>query len=132
MIVWIFAAAMSCAAIAAVLIPLLRKQDGGVDAAAYDIEVYKDQLHQVVLDFDRGLLTAEQLQASKTEISRRILNADHRRGAAASTAPSPSTNRVLAAVVALFVPAIALGIYARIGAPELPSQPFAERAAQSS
>lgn len=130
MIVWIFAAAMSCAAIAAVLIPLLRKQDGGVDAAAYDIEVYKDQLHQVALDFDRGLLTAEQLQATKTEISRRILNADHRRGAAASAAPSPSTNRVLAAVLALFVPAIALGIYARIGAPELPSQPFAERAVQ--
>jgi len=130
MIVWIFAAAMSCAAIAAVLVPLLRKRGGTVDPAAYDIEVYKDQLHQVGLDFDRGLLTAEQLQAVKTEISRRILNADQRRGAAAASGPANTTNRIVAVVVALSVPAMALGIYAKVGAPDLPSQPFAERAAQ--
>ena len=130
MIVWIVAAAMSCAAIAAVLVPLLRKQGEKVDAAAYDIEVYKDQLDKVGQDFDRGLLTAEQLQATKTEISRRILNADRRRDTTAPPAgQSGSANRVLAAVLALSVPALALGFYARLGAPDLPSQPFAERAA---
>ncbi len=130
MIVWIFAAAMSCVAIAAVLVPLLRKRGETVDPAAYDIEVYKDQLHQVALDFHRGLLTAEQLQAAKNEISRRILNADQRRGAAPSTGSSNNANRILAAVLALAVPALALGLYARFGTPELPSQPFAERPVQ--
>ena len=131
MIVWIIAGAMTCAAIAAVLVPLLRRQDASVDSAAYDIEVYKDQLDKVGEDYDRGLLTAEQVRDTKTEISRRILSADRRRETAAPDASQTrSLNRILAVIVALSLPALALGFYSRIGAPELPSQPFAERAVQ--
>jgi cytochrome c-type biogenesis protein CcmH len=131
MIVWIVAGAMTFAAIAAVLVPLLRRQHGSVDSAAYDIEVYKDQLDKVGEDYDRGLLTAEQVRDSKTEISRRILSADRQRKIAAPEASqSRSTNRILAVVLALSIPALALGFYARVGAPDLPSQPFAERQSQ--
>ena len=131
MIVWIVAGAMTCVAIAAVLVPLLRRQHASVDSAAYDIEVYKDQLDKIGEDYDRGLLTAEQVRDTKTEIARRILSADRRRDTAApDAARSRSVNCILAVVLALSVPALALGFYARIGAPELPSQPFAERAVQ--
>jgi cytochrome c-type biogenesis protein CcmH len=131
MIVWIVAGAMTFAAIAAVLVPLFRRQHGSVDSAAYDIEVYKDQLDKVGEDYDRGLLTAEQVRDSKTEISRRILSADRQRKIAAPEASqSRSTNRILAVVLALSIPALALGFYARVGAPDLPSQPFAERQSQ--
>jgi len=130
MIVWIFAAAMTVAAIAAILVPLLRRQDASVDASDYDIEVYKDQLDKVGQDHERGLLTAEQVESSKTEIARRILNADRRRGATTVANPSSSSNRILAFVVALSIPALALGFYGWLGTPDLPSQPFAERPAQ--
>ena len=83
MTVWIVAAAMALAAGACIVLPLLRRRNQEDDPAAYDIEVYKDQLHQVGQDYDRGQLSAEQAQAAKTEISRRLLNADARRGSAA-------------------------------------------------
>jgi cytochrome c-type biogenesis protein CcmH len=129
MTVWIVAIAMSIVAIAALAIPLLRQRGPGADAAAYDIEVYKDQLDQVGLDYDRGLLTAEQAQAAKTEISRRILLADRQRGSAPKT-ESSMLNSALAVVLAVAIPATALGFYAYQGAPQLPARPYAERAAE--
>lgn len=126
MMVWIAVIAMSLAAIAALLVPLLRKRGRDADYADYDIEVYKDQLDQVSQDYDRGLLTAEQAQAAKTEISRRILLADRQRGAIPRTG-SYAVNRGLAVLLAIAVPAAALGFYALHGAPDLPGQPFAER-----
>ncbi len=128
MIVWVIAAAMSLAATAAVLIPLLRRRDSGEDPAAYDIEVYKDQLNQVGKDYDRGLLSAEQAQAAKTEISRRLLHADSRRteGTVASESKGPA-HLILIAVLAVAVPAGALGLYAIRGAPDVAGIPFAER-----
>ncbi len=126
MTVWIIAALMTLAAIAAVLIPLIRSRGPGEDAAAYDIEVYKDQLDQVGHDYDRGLLTAEQAQAAKTEISRRILLADRKRNSATPTA-SRSLNKALAVVLAACIPAAALGFYMLQGTPDLPGLPFAER-----
>lgn len=129
MTVWIIAAAMCLAAIAAVLIPLIRSRGPGEDAAAYDIEVYKDQLDQVGHDYDRGLLTANQAQAAKTEISRRILIADRKRNSAVPT-DSRSLNKGLAVILGIAIPALALGIYTKQGAPHLPGLPFAERASE--
>ncbi|MDA0665087.1 MAG: c-type cytochrome biogenesis protein CcmI, partial [Proteobacteria bacterium] len=129
MTVWIIAVFMCLAAIAAVLIPLIRSRGPGEDAAAYDIEVYKDQLDQVGYDYDRGLLTADQAQAAKTEISRRILLADRKRNNA-KPAASHSLNRTLAVILAIAIPAVALGFYTQRGAPHLPGLPFAERAGE--
>ncbi|MEX2616329.1 MAG: c-type cytochrome biogenesis protein CcmI [Alphaproteobacteria bacterium] len=129
MTVWIIAVFMSLAAIAAVLIPLIRRRGPGEDAAAYDIEVYKDQLDQVGHDYDRGLLTAEQAQAAKTEISRRILLADRKRNSAVPT-DSRSLNKGLAVILAIAIPGLALGLYTQQGAPHLPGLPFAERAGE--
>ena len=106
MIVWISAIAMSLAAIATVLYPLVKRRGQEADYADYDIEVYKDQLNQVTQDYDRGLLTADQAQAAKTEISRRILLADRKRGTTPRT-DSYALNRGLAILLAIAVPAAA-------------------------
>lgn len=130
MTVWIIAAAMSVAAMAAVLIPILRHREETEDPAAYDIEVYKDQLDQVGHDYDRGLMTAEQAQAAKTEISRRILNADARRSERQGNQTKRSPGQMIfATLLALSVPAAALGLYAVQGEPNIAGVPFAERPA---
>jgi len=129
MTVWIVVAAMSVAATAALLMPLLLRRHRSADPAEYDIEVYKDQLNQVGQDYDRGLLTAEQAQAAKTEISRRLLNADGRRHPTAPAGEASGGGRyVLAAVLAICIPAAALGLYGLRGAPEVAGLPFADRA----
>jgi cytochrome c-type biogenesis protein CcmH len=130
MTVWLIAAAMSIAATAVLLIPLLRRRNTVEDPAAYDVEVYKDQLVQVGQDYDRGLLSTEQAQAAKTEISRRLLNADSRRTAAMDPRKERGTAQYgLTAILALLVPAGALGLYAISGAPNVAGVPFAERPA---
>lgn len=126
MMVWIAVTAMSLAAIVAVLYPLLKRRGQEADYADYDIEVYKDQFDQVSQDYDRGLLTGEQAQSAKTEISRRILLADRRRGIVPQS-DSNAINRGVAVLLAIAIPAAALGYYAFHGAPDLPGQPFAER-----
>ncbi len=131
MTVWVIAAAMSIVGTAIVLIPLFWRRDAGEDAAEYDIEVYKDQLNQVGQDYDRGLLSAEQAQAAKTEISRRLLHADSRRIQTTIIPNKASTAQYfLAAVLALAVPGGALGLYAIQGAPNIVGIPFAERTSE--
>lgn len=132
MTVWIIAIAMTVAATVCVLLPLLWRRNRDEDPAAYDIEVYKDQLGQVGQDYDRGLLSAEQAQAAKTEISRRLLNADARRQTpAARSQETKSTGQIaMIAIIALVVPIGALGLYGVQGAPDIAGIPYVERAAE--
>ena len=46
MTVWIIAVLMSTVATAGLLLPLVWRRNRGDNSAAYDIEVYKDQLNQ--------------------------------------------------------------------------------------
>ena len=77
MLFWIVAAAMTAAVTALVLTPLLRsRQTGGQGAgsrAAYDMEVYRDQLAELERDLARGVIDDRQAQGARTEISRRML-----------------------------------------------------------
>lgn len=131
MTVWIVAVLMSLLAVIAIVLPLLRRQGQDTDPAAYDIEVYKDQLEQVGQDYDRGLLSTEQAQAAKTEISRRLLNADSRRqSSGAGMGITSGVSYAIVGLVAMAVPAGALGLYAMRGAPDVPGRPFVERASE--
>ncbi len=130
MTVWIIAIIMALVAAAVVLLPLVRRRDREDDSAAYDIEVYRDQLDQVGQDYDRGLMSAEQAQAAKTEISRRLLQADTRLQASLGrTTDTKSTGQIaVISLIVLIVPLGALGLYGYQGAPDIAGMPFAERA----
>src|SRR5688572_15272924 len=56
--------------------PLLR--DGGKEGtrADFDAAVYRDQLKEIDSDRDRGLIGADEAEAARTEIARRLLAAD--------------------------------------------------------
>lgn len=55
---------------------LMRGRTGAVSPAAFDLQVYRDQLAEVERDLARGVISAEDADRVRTEVSRRILAAD--------------------------------------------------------
>lgn len=109
--------------LALLLVPLLLRQRRPDSRDAYNLAVYRDQLAEIDRDLGRGLLAAEEAEAARAEIGRRIL-------ALQPAEPRTESSRkpLMAAVIAvLLLPVAALALYGRLGSPSLPDQPFAER-----
>src|SRR3954451_7607126 len=116
--------ALTSLAVGLLLLPLLARRHRPQSREAYNLAVYRDQLAEIERDLARGLLTAEQAEAARAEIGRRILALDD-----AEALPTLSPKPLMAATVAILaMPVAALLIYAGLGSPGLPDQPFAERA----
>ena len=134
MIFALVAALLTALAVAAVLVPVLRRHRRDPSRADYDLTVYRDQLRELESDRARGLVSAEQEEAARTEIERRMLRAARAREAAQAAEPpdarprGPTAWRRRAAAVGLglCIPALAAGVYASLGSPGLPGRPFAE------
>ena len=136
------AALLTALAVAAVLIPVLRRHRRSPSRADYDLTVYRDQLRELESDRARGLVSEEQVDAARTEIERRMLRAarararDAAQAADAAKASEPAAERArvstgwrrrAAAIgLGLCIPALAVGVYASLGTPGLPGRPFAE------
>lgn len=133
MLFWIVAAAMTAAVTALVLTPLLRnRQTGGPlpgPRAAYDMEVYRDQLAELERDLARGVIDNRQAQAARTEIGRRMLavSEEGKRETASPGASSGKASRAVALALCVVIPVGALAVYIPTGEPNLPGQPFASR-----
>ncbi|TWB38090.1 c-type cytochrome biogenesis protein CcmI [Nitrospirillum pindoramense] len=135
---WIAAALLTAGVLLALLRPLMRRSVG-VEAPGAEgmpeVAIYKDQLAEIERDVARGLLTDDQAAAARTEVSRRLLAADARvqaaRAAGAATPTPPAKpSRLLATALMAAVPLLAMGIYLRLGSPDLPGQPAASRTDQ--
>jgi cytochrome c-type biogenesis protein CcmH len=124
MVLWILFAVMTAAAVTAVLWPIGRKPThlhGGNDKL-----VYQDQLAEIDRDHIAGLIGDAEADSARVEISRRLLAAASADAATAKPEPSPQNawrqrTAVVAAVVV--VPAVALGLYLKLGSPNVPGQP---------
>ena len=122
---WLAAALLTALVVGFLVLPLLRPRRPATPRGEYDLAIYRDQLAEVERDAERGLLGGEQAASARTEIQRRILAV-----AAAETgdAPPPAGGgRTAALAVALVVSVGAFGLYTRLGSPDLPGQPLAER-----
>ena len=127
MVFWL-APVLIATVVAFLLLRALRTpQDDGLSAAASDMAVYRDQLAEVDRDLARGVLTEAEAEAVRTEVSRRLLEADRRATAAARA----GDGRMLPAaiVVVALVLAGSFLLYARLGAPGLADLPMTERLA---
>ena len=129
MIFWIIAALMVAGAAAPLALPLLRKHVHGMDAAEYDMEVFRDQLAELERDHGRGVITDDEIEAARTEIARRMLAADARRQkpSAHASADGITVNRVLAGTLAVLISAGAVLLYLQLGSPGMPDMPLAQR-----
>lgn len=125
--IWAIFMAMTLVAAGALLLPFLRRPPQSVSRAAYDIEIYRDQLAEIDRDVRRGLIEETEARAARTEIGRRALAADS--AGRAKVKPAATTRAMPVAVLALAV-AVPLGafvLYLDLGSPHLPGQPLAQR-----
>lgn len=127
-LLWLLFAAMTAAAIVAVLRPLTRRIEAEDDER--ELDLYKDQLAEVARDLERGTIEPAEAEAAKVEVSRRLIAAAdtlERRRASPRVGTRASTRRGAAIAIVLAVPAIALATYLTLGSPDLPDQPFKAR-----
>ncbi|MGP0094455.1 MAG: c-type cytochrome biogenesis protein CcmI [Xanthobacteraceae bacterium] len=132
MMLWTVFALMSGGALFAVLWPLLR---GSVAPGKNDndMAVYRDQLDEIERDRAAGIIGANEAEAARVEVSRRLLAADAAANARThGTAKNPVLGRRLSAALALVMLTFGVGgLYLALGSPDLPGQPLAARVAEA-
>lgn len=112
---WILAAALVVVVLAGLAWPLLRATGGGADqTAASNLRLLREQLAELNAELAAGTLDAEQHAAARGELERRVLEETHE----AETTIRARPGRRSALVLALALPVLALGLYARLGNPD--------------
>lgn len=132
MIFWIVAAALALVTAGLFALALMRRSEEDEHPAAYDLQVYRDQLKEVDKDQARGLIGKEDAARMKAEISRRILAADAQMQKAGSEeAGRGRYTPVVAVILGLVVLGSSFGLYYKLGAPGYRDMPLQDRAAEA-
>ncbi len=123
---WFILVGMTLLAVLGALWPLAIRRKGASDAAS-EVTFYKAQLGEIERDVERGQLPPEEAVGARAEAARRLI-------AASAATPSPrgasealTPRLIAAALVLVFVPLVALALYADLGRPDMPDQPLASR-----
>jgi cytochrome c-type biogenesis protein CcmH len=126
-LIWLVLASLTAIVLFVLLRPLAGTRRNDDVSDSFDAAVYRDQLSEIDSDRARGLIGAEEAEAARVEIARRLLAADsNSRAAKRAEAGSPSARTAMIAVGAA-LPLLALGLYLAFGSPRLPDQPLAAR-----
>ncbi|WP_108483475.1 c-type cytochrome biogenesis protein CcmI [Oceaniglobus ichthyenteri] len=126
-----WAVAIGLAAGTAALIVLAMVGRGRGDtapAAASDVQVYRDQLNEVERDVARGTLSEEEAKLVRTEVARRLIDADRAAKVAGTPKDGPKgATWVVAALSAVVVVGGGIATYMTLGAPGYPDLPLQAR-----
>lgn len=126
---WIAAIAAALATALWVARPLALARTTARPRAAFDEQVFRDQLGEIDRDLERGVLSEDEARGARIEISRRLLAAAAEREQAPDHQPAPKAlSLALTGLLLIGAPLGAWGIYAGLGAPGLPDQPLSTRA----
>lgn len=121
--IWLFFALLTGVAVLSILWPLSRPAPKrGEDAA--DVAFYRAQIAEIDAELSRGGIEKDQAESAKAQAARRLLSVAPEEVAVSD---SPKARKIAAALALVAAPAIALGLYARIGHPALPDQPLEAR-----
>ena len=131
MMLWLILALMTIAALGAVVWPLVRAR--GMAAAGSDLVVYRDQLEEIERDRTERRIGADEAEAARVEVSRRLLAAASAEMRKAGGRRSRARRRfaVVAAAGDHDPAARRSRCTALLGSPELPGQPLAARTPNS-
>ncbi len=121
---WLIFAVFTAVAVLSVLWPLA-KTPRGVARGEIAVALYKARLAEIEREEAQRLVATEDARSAKAEAARRLIAAD----AAIDPPPTaPQTRARLASVgILVFVPVLALSLYATIGHPDMPDAPLAAR-----
>jgi cytochrome c-type biogenesis protein CcmH len=125
--IWAVFMAMTLAAAGALLIPFLRRASESASRAAYDVEIYRDQLAEIDRDIQRGIIGELEAKAARAEIGRRALAADALERMSPRSAAAPRALPMAVLALAVVVPFGAFVLYLDLGSPHLPGQALATR-----
>ena len=129
---WAIGGALALAVVALLLMALLRGPRKGAADAGFDVAVYRQQLSEVDRDLARGVVSDEEAERVRLEVSRRLLEAD-RAGEvdrAAGAAPL-KVSQIGAAVIGVAVLIATWGLYQSLGNPGLADLPLKNRIANA-
>lgn len=122
---WAIAGALTLAVLAGMLRALSRAAAAPAGDDHPDIGIYRQQLAEVDRDLARGTLAADEAGRLRTEISRRLLDADRAARAARPLANGLPAAPVVGAVALMLIGGVSL--YAWMGAPGYPDLPITTR-----
>lgn len=125
---WITAIGLTLIIGVFLVLALVRGRTGAVSPAAFDLQVYRDQLAEVDRDLARGVISAEDADRVRTEVSRRILAADAQVQAEEGSGQrqDPRPQWVAAILVALLIGGSA-ALYQVVGNPGYPDFALQDR-----
>lgn len=110
----------------------LRSRSVSTPTAAYDLQVYRDQLKDVEKDLTRGVISPEDAERLRTEVARRILAADAAlQGQTQEMSGAPRSSLLFFGGIAAVMLGGAVYVYTQLGAEGLPDLPLAKRIAAS-
>jgi len=129
---WIVAAALAVGIGVLLALALIRGRPGAEPPAAYDLRVYRDQLGEIERDAARGIISGDEAERMRSEVSRRILAADAQLRAGGAAGGQPRAAGPVTAVVAVVaLTAGGLLLYSVVGAPGYRDMPLGSRIAAS-
>ena len=121
--IWLVFALLTGVAVFSILWPLSRPAPQPREDAA-DVAFYRAQIAEIDAELSRGALDPQQAESAKALAARRLLAAAPDEVAVGDT---PRLRKIAAALALVLIPAVALGLYQKIGNPELPDMPLAAR-----
>lgn len=127
---WIIATAIALLSIAPIALVLRRGRGMGAQStstAEIEMKVYRDQLKEVERDLARGVLSQEDAKRTRTEVSRRMLEADKEHQGGKAGAPKGTLWGAIALALALLAGGVWL--YDVLGQPKYEDLPLAHRIA---
>lgn len=127
MVFWFFIIALTASAVLAVLLPLAGRRERAGGGVEHDREVYLDQLAELERERDEGRIGADEAEAARTEIARRLLAVDTAAEPAARPGRSRFRRRFAALVALVVLPLMSIVTYNRLGSPHLPALPLQAR-----
>lgn len=119
MIFGLAATLMLLIALAAVVLPLLRRHSVRDEQSALNAQIHRQRLRELEADRAEGRLSPEQFDEARGELERQLLEDVAAGGATLEGPPA----RGLAAAVGLLVPVLAVGLYFQFGAYDQISPP---------
>jgi cytochrome c-type biogenesis protein CcmH len=132
MLFWIISGALATAVAALLALAMLRGRAGAASPAAYDLQVYRDQLAEVDRERARGAIADADAERIRAEISRRILAADAQLESTGTGPGQPAAaGRAAAVLGAVVLIGGSAGLYLVLGAPGQPDMGLQQRLANA-